>query len=156
MIVTLTDLDATTALARAFAQSLAQTRHFPALLMNGQLGAGKTTFVRALVGFLPGSEKAEVSSPSFNIVNLYPTTPPVAHFDLYRTSGQGFSPDLEEILDSDALCLMEWAEFLPDSSRPESFVSMVWNVEDEIRTVQFSASDNAAQEFLDRALRNIL
>jgi tRNA threonylcarbamoyladenosine biosynthesis protein TsaE len=79
----------------------------------------------------------------------------VAHFDLYRTSGQGFSPDLEEILDSDAFCLVEWAEFLPAASRPDSFVNMVWNVEDEIRTVQFSAGDKTAQEFLDRVSRDV-
>lgn len=156
MIVTLADTEATAALARGFARSVAAARVFPAVLMNGQLGAGKTTFVRALVELLPGSEHAEVSSPSFNIVNLYPTTPPVAHFDLYRTSGQGFSPDLEEILESDAFCLVEWAEFLPDSSRPESFVNMVWKVENDIRTVQFTASDKAAREFLDHALNGIL
>lgn len=156
MILTLENLDATAALAQGFARSIAAARVFPAVLMNGQLGAGKTTFIRALVELLPGSENAEVSSPSFNLVNLYPTTPPVAHFDLYRTSGQEFSPDLEEILDSDALCLVEWAEFLPAASRPDSFVSMAWDVEDEIRTVHFSASDKPAQEFLDRALRGML
>lgn len=152
MILTLENPEATMALARAFASAMASERSAPAILMNGQLGAGKTTFTRALVELLPGSGNAEIGSPSFNIVNLYPTTPPVAHFDLYRTANQGFSADLEEIFDSGAICLVEWAEFLPGSSRPESFVTMDWSVENDIRTVRFSASDKQAQAFLNRIL----
>ena len=86
MILTLETPAATAAMAQAFARAAAAADVLPAVLMNGQLGAGKTTFVRALVELLPGSENAEVGSPSFNLVNLYPTTPPVAHFDLLLRS----------------------------------------------------------------------
>ena len=152
MILTLETPAATAAMARAFARAAAAADVLPAVLMNGQLGAGKTTFVRALVELLPGSENAEVGSPSFNLVNLYPTMPPVAHFDLYRTAGQGFSADLEEVLESGAFCLVEWAEFLLEVSRPESFVTMDWDVKDDARTVRFTASDDQARLFLERVL----
>jgi len=92
MILVLTSLEATAALAHAFAACVADSPALPPVLLHGQLGAGKTTFIRELVQTLPGSENAEVSSPSFNILNLYPTTPPVGHFDLYRTEGRGFDP----------------------------------------------------------------
>jgi len=80
------------------------------LLLSGALGAGKTTLVRGLVSALPGAELAEVSSPSFNIVNIYPTTPQVAHFDLYRVVGS--AP--EELLDSLTRRMFWW---WPNGSR---------------------------------------
>lgn len=52
--------------------------------LSGDLGAGKTCFVRGLVGGLDRAAAAEVSSPTYAICNLYPSDPPVAHFDLYR------------------------------------------------------------------------
>lgn len=112
----------------------------PPVLMRGQLGAGKTTFVRSLVQELPGSAGSEVSSPSFNILNLYPTTPLVGHFDLYRTEGQGFGSDLEEILCApDHFCIVEWAEHLPADILPDSRIDMAWSVSGETRTVDLSA-----------------
>jgi tRNA threonylcarbamoyladenosine biosynthesis protein TsaE len=57
------------------------------VLLRGDLGSGKTTFVRGLVAALPGGEEAEVASPSFNLVNVYPTRPEVVHMDLYRLRG---------------------------------------------------------------------
>ncbi len=64
------------------------------LLMYGNLGAGKTTMVRGLAASLPGGEQAEVASPSFNIYNLYPTRPEIAHVDLYRLEEMGSDDDL--------------------------------------------------------------
>lgn len=146
MILTLQSLEETTVLARVFAACVAAGQTRPAVLMNGQLGAGKTTFIRELVSRLPGSEQAEISSPSFNILNIYPTSPPVGHFDLYRTSGLGFGADLEEILfDPSHFCLVEWAEYLPEFSRPDSWLSMVWSVSDEVRQVTLEAHGDDAR-----------
>ena len=150
MILVLTSLEATAALARAFAACVADSPALPPVLLHGQLGAGKTTFIRELVQNLPGSENAEVSSPSFNILNLYPTTPPVGHFDLYRTEGRGFDPDLEETLFApDHFCLLEWAEFLPKDSMPDSHIDMFWTAEAETRTVKITAHGPEAQAFLE-------
>jgi tRNA threonylcarbamoyl adenosine modification protein YjeE len=54
------------------------------LLLEGDLGAGKTTFARGFVRALPGGDKAQVQSPTFALARSYPTTPPVHHLDLYR------------------------------------------------------------------------
>jgi len=76
------------------------------LLLEGELGAGKTTFVRGVLGALGVSEG--VRSPTFNLIQVYGTEPPVMHADLYRlTSGLGIG--LEEYFD-DHLCLIEWPE----------------------------------------------
>ncbi|MDY0227777.1 MAG: tRNA (adenosine(37)-N6)-threonylcarbamoyltransferase complex ATPase subunit type 1 TsaE [Desulfomicrobium apsheronum] len=150
MILVLTSLEATAALAQAFAECIADSPALPPVLLHGQLGAGKTTFIRELVQALPGSENAEVSSPSFNILNLYPTTPPVGHFDLYRTEGRDFDPDLEETLFApDHFCLLEWAEYLPADCMPDSHIGMSWTAEEETRTVEITAHGPEAQALLE-------
>jgi len=150
MIIVLTSLEATAALARTFAACITGNSALPPVLLHGQLGAGKTTFIRELVQALPGSENAEVSSPSFNLLNLYPTTPPVGHFDLYRTEGRNFDPDLEETLFApDHFCLLEWAEYLPTEYMPDSHLDMVWTVEAETRTVNIAAHGPEAQALLE-------
>lgn len=153
MRLALNSLKDTEALGRAFAGCCLTGRAFPPLLMRGQLGAGKTTFVRSLVEALPGSEQAEVSSPSFNILNLYPTTPEVGHFDLYRTEGIGFGPDLEEILlDPTRFCVVEWAEYLPETSRPDDFIAMTWTLDARKRRVDFSTHGPTAHALLNCVL----
>jgi tRNA threonylcarbamoyladenosine biosynthesis protein TsaE len=150
MNIVLTSLEATARLARALAACVDGSPFLPPVLMHGPLGAGKTTFVRELVQVLPGHEKAEVRSPSFTLLTLYPTDPPVGHFDLYRTAGQGFSADLEEtLLAPDHLCLVEWAEHLPQDSIPESFIEMTWTVQEESRSVELAAHGREAQTVLD-------
>src|ERR1700690_1775209 len=58
------------------------------ILLEGDLGAGKSTFARFLIRALAGDEAAEVPSPTFALVQSYETPRlPVHHFDLYRLSG---------------------------------------------------------------------
>lgn len=150
MNVVLPTLEATARLARFLASCVDRSPFLPPVLMHGPLGAGKTTFVRELVLALPGNESAEVSSPSFNLLNLYPTKPPVGHFDLYRSADQGFGADLEEILLApDHFCLVEWAGHLPSYSIPESYIEMTWTVHGETRSVEITAHGREAQTILD-------
>lgn len=106
----------TRALGQSLARRLASGPACPALYLYGPMGAGKTTLVRALVAALPGSEAAEVGSPSFNLVNYYPTRPRVAHFDLYRLDERAAMDPGEEfwdcLEDSRGLLVVEWAERL--------------------------------------------
>lgn len=107
----------TAELGKALARVLA--REPAPLFLFGPLGAGKTTLARALVAALPGGEQAEAGSPSFNLVNHYPTRPAVAHFDLYRLP-DGADPGDEycDCLDDEtAIAVVEWSErlkVLPD------------------------------------------
>ncbi|PVX52242.1 tRNA threonylcarbamoyladenosine biosynthesis protein TsaE [Balneicella halophila] len=78
----------------------------------GEMGAGKTTFVKAICDVL-GVEDA-VSSPTFSIINEYTTAngETLFHFDFYRINDEQEALDfgVEEYWESDAYCYMEWPE----------------------------------------------
>lgn len=79
------------------------------VLLKGELGAGKTTFVR---GMARGSgSAAAVASPTFQLVRIYPGRLQLAHVDLYRLEKSDELRDLglEELLDAGAV-VVEWGE----------------------------------------------
>ena len=121
--VTLTSLEDTDQLGRMLAE--ASARHNPgALLLFGELGAGKTTLVRMLVQALPGGFEAEIASPSFTICNLYCTAPQIHHFDLYRLDSDCFDESLEESLDdATVLTIVEWPERLAAHALPQDGIA---------------------------------
>jgi tRNA threonylcarbamoyladenosine biosynthesis protein TsaE len=81
------------------------------ILLNGSMGVGKTTFVKALVKIL-GSDDS-VSSPTFSIVNEYELPNDVLyHFDLYRIKDQeeAMQIGIEDYLSSNHWIVVEWPE----------------------------------------------
>lgn len=93
-----------------------ELRQTTVLLLEGDLGAGKTTLTKALL--LQKGISKEVSSPTFNIVNTYiaENQTKVHHFDLYRIK---HIEELDEIgfweyLDSGDLCVIEWPEMIEE------------------------------------------
>lgn len=91
----------------------------------GDLGAGKTTCIKALCHTL-GVEEI-VTSPSFALINEYTTKQgrPIYHFDLYRLKSlaEALSIGIEEYLDSGAYCFIEWAEIIQDIL-PDSYMEL--------------------------------
>lgn len=80
------------------------------IALDGPLGAGKTTLVRALVEEL-GGDPAEVSSPTFTLLNRYDARLPVVHVDAYRLQGPGALAGLGfDELAEDGIGIIEWAE----------------------------------------------
>ncbi len=80
------------------------------VLLFGSLGAGKTAFVRGILGSF--DQHIEVTSPTYTLINVYPTSPPIYHFDLYRLRDENDLLDVgfDEYLDSGGIVLVEWAE----------------------------------------------
>ena len=106
----------TESLGRSFAQSL---RPGDVVAIVGTLGSGKTRFV-AGVCFALGVT-ARVTSPTFTIINEYPAPfGMVAHVDLYRIGGRREAADLglEEYWNGHTICLIEWADRIPDLLPP--------------------------------------
>jgi len=81
------------------------------LLLKGDLGAGKTTFVRGVARGAGSS--AQVASPTFQLVRVYPGRLQLAHVDLYRVEAGGQLADLglDELLDQGAV-VVEWGDRL--------------------------------------------
>lgn len=112
----LPDPAATEALARAIAPRLAPG---DTLLLQGQLGAGKSHFARALIRALLGIEEGqgEIPSPTFTLVQCYDgARGEIWHADLYRLSDPQEIVELGlDIAMDDAICLIEW----PDRIAPD-------------------------------------
>ena len=91
---------------------LAEGRNQPVWLFDGEMGAGKTTFIKALCRAL--GVISTVQSPTFSIVNEYTTHEghSVYHFDCYRLRNEAEALDIgiEEYFDSGDYCFIEWPE----------------------------------------------
>ena len=85
------------------------------VLLIGNLGAGKTTLAKGILSGLGAAELDEVTSPTFTLIHEYDRGR-VYHVDLYRldTPQQVATLGLDEILDRDAIVLIEWGERFPD------------------------------------------
>jgi len=97
------------------AQAVLNEKPQKVILFNGEMGAGKTTFIKALSKAL-GVDKA-TSSPTFSLVNEYEATNGfVYHFDVYRLKNEkeAFDFGIEDYLYSENWCFIEWAEKIPN------------------------------------------
>lgn len=105
-------------IAEAAKEFIAQMGDETVYAFNGEMGAGKTTFINALCKAL-GVEDDTTNSPSFSIINEYrsdTTAELIYHFDLYRLESleEAFDIGVEDYFDSGALCFLEWPERIED------------------------------------------
>jgi tRNA threonylcarbamoyladenosine biosynthesis protein TsaE len=98
-----------------FGSGLAKQISPPCLiLLEGELGSGKTTLVKGIVQGLGEAREEDVTSPTFALVHEYGKPGRVYHIDLYRieSSQELATLGLDEILARDAIVLVEWGEKL--------------------------------------------
>ena len=105
------------------------------IAMYGDLGAGKTAFVRGMAKGL--SIKSRVSSPTFTIVNEYPGNPPLIHFDMYRLSSSDelFDIGWEDYISRGAICAVEWSENVSDAFFGDEIVVKIEKTGDTSRKI---------------------
>ena len=86
--------------------------------MYGDLGAGKTAFVRGMTRGL--GINFPVSSPTFNVVNEYPGEVPMFHFDMYRlgSADELFDIGWDDYLERGGICAVEWSENVEEAFEP--------------------------------------
>ena len=119
-----------------FAKSFISDLKHNLVLFIGDLGAGKTTIIKALLKEL-GSEDIG-SSPSYAIINKYIADQgPVFHIDLYRlnTAEEVFQLGIEEILYADNKCFMEWPQLIIDYIDPPYHTVKIEVLEDNSRKI---------------------
>ena len=135
-------------LASAVADVYPHTPVFVALY--GDLGAGKTAFVRGFASVLsPGSR---VKSPTYTIVNEYRLGAyPLFHFDLYRMEDPDSldSIGFEEYLKS-GVCIAEWSEHLGDARPEEMLTVTITKLDENRREITLCLPEAAAHSFLSR------
>ena len=105
------------------------------IAMYGDLGAGKTAFVR---GMARGLElDCRVSSPTFTIVNEYLGARELIHFDMYRLSSADelFDIGWEDYIARGAICAVEWSENVEDAFYGDEIVVTIEKLSDNERRV---------------------
>ncbi|HZT70649.1 MAG TPA: tRNA (adenosine(37)-N6)-threonylcarbamoyltransferase complex ATPase subunit type 1 TsaE [Terriglobia bacterium] len=90
--------------------------HPSLVVLEGDLGSGKTTLVKGIVSGMGVARQEEVTSPSFTLVHEYGTDRKVYHADLYRIEGarEVATLGLEDLLEQEATVIVEWGEKLID------------------------------------------
>ena len=134
-----TTLDDTKQLAYKFANLVKEQGCFVNLF--GEIGAGKTAFVKFVAEALGVKEK--VTSPSFVILNEYHSASiPVYHFDLYRLENTGISTiteELREYSEGRKITFVEWAEFSQGELPFERIEVSVTYDDDDSRIYEFKS-----------------
>ena len=132
-------LEQTSELAEKFAKLAAKKGAFTSLY--GEIGAGKTAFVKLVADALGVKER--VTSPSFVILNEYHSAEiPIYHFDLYRLENEGVRTILDELREyseGKVLTFVEWAEFSQDEIPFNHIQVNVTYEEDDARKYSFRA-----------------
>ncbi len=120
------------------------------ILLDGELGAGKTTFTKGVAQAL--GIKRYVKSPTFTLIREYPEGKiPLYHMDVYRLE-EGGADDLglEEYFDGDGVSIVEWSQFvehlLPDEYLTIHFIKDENN--DDRRQLQFEARGELYQKLI--------
>jgi tRNA threonylcarbamoyladenosine biosynthesis protein TsaE len=127
--------EATAAVARDFASTL---KAGSVILLSGNLGAGKTAFVRGLAAGL-GIEPGEVSSPTFTLIHEYRGGRlTLYHADLYRLERAGTDDlGLEELGVRDGVLAIEWPDRLSHAI-PDAVNVAIDIVDEQTRTIRWS------------------
>ncbi len=114
----------------ALAQNI-ESEKFPGMVicLNGELGSGKTIFVKGFAHALGIEEN--ITSPTFNIVKEYKDgEAPLNHMDVYRLEDNASSFDFDDYFDGEAITIIEWAELVKDAL-PDERLDLTFKVVDE-------------------------
>ena len=87
------------------------------LALSGALGVGKTTLVQGIARGLGLDSRVPVTSPTFTLVNEYPSPIPLRHADFYRIESEQrlFELGFDDLFDGRGIVVVEWAERWPDA-----------------------------------------
>ncbi|MGD2011334.1 MAG: tRNA (adenosine(37)-N6)-threonylcarbamoyltransferase complex ATPase subunit type 1 TsaE [Desulfobacterales bacterium] len=140
---------------RAFGKRLG--RHITAgttIALTGDLGSGKTAFVQGIARGLHVPAEYYITSPTFTLINEYPGRLRLHHVDLYRIGGPIEIEEigLHEILGSDGVAVIEWAERLGAELPAQHVRVHLEMTNDQTRHLTITATGSAAVTMLKNAV----
>ncbi|VED27049.1 tRNA (adenosine(37)-N6)-threonylcarbamoyltransferase complex ATPase subunit type 1 TsaE [Staphylococcus warneri] len=108
------------------------------VLLNGDLGAGKTTFTQ-FIGEALGVKRT-INSPTFNIIKSYKgTNLKLHHMDCYRLEDSDEDLGFDEYFEDDALTVIEWSQFIEDLLPNESLTINIEVIDETSRHITIEA-----------------
>lgn len=130
-IIILKNLEDTERLAKLLSELV--TENF-ILTLNGNLGAGKTTFTQFFAKYLGVNDV--VNSPTFNILKEYEANNKMFyHIDAYRLENNEEDLGFEDIFYEQSVCVIEWPEFISDFL-PSDKINFQINYDNDVRIVE--------------------
>ncbi|MBW8350714.1 tRNA (adenosine(37)-N6)-threonylcarbamoyltransferase complex ATPase subunit type 1 TsaE [Bacillus sp. IITD106] len=105
------------------------------LLLEGDLGAGKTTFTKGLASGLDIHKN--VNSPTFTIIKEYNGRLPLYHMDVYRVEDAFEDLGLDEYFYNDGVTVIEWAHIIEEQLPPEHLSVYIYRNGDDERLLKF-------------------
>lgn len=120
--------------------------------LKGELGAGKTTLIKAICKGAGIPDDVIVCSPSYTLINEYEGEIPVYHFDLYRLEGAKDIHELgyDEYLEGDGLSLIEWADIAPEILPSEHLAIKIEITGQNEREITLTARGGAYEKCLSK------
>ncbi len=134
MEIRIENLDNIRAAAREFIQNMGDAHVFA---FYGKMGAGKTTFVKAICEELGVGDV--ITSPTFAIINVYEGDETIYHFDFYRIKKleEVYDMGYEDYFYSGALCFIEWPELIEEILPDDAVRVSITEQQDGSRLVKF-------------------
>ncbi len=125
------------------------------VLLQGDLGAGKTVFARGIARGLGVDPQIPITSPTFTLMNHYHGRLDLYHFDLYRLSDPDELIELgfDDYAYGSGVALIEWPEKLDNSETPGLWVDLQ-RIDDERREIEFFLKGETNRELITTLQKN--
>ena len=123
----------------------------------GELGSGKTCFIKGLTAALIDIAEEDVTSPTFTFMQEFSGTLPLYHFDLYRIKGLADLSDLgfDECAYGTGVTVIEWADRAEGAMPHECIIIYFEHIEENIRRLTFKAHGATNENILQKLIHEI-
>ena len=130
-----------------------ESEKFPGMVicLNGELGSGKTVFVKGFAKAL--GIKETITSPTFSLVKEYHEGEmPLFHLDVYRMEDSNENIGLNDYLNEDGVCIIEWPEMIEEQLPEERLDVTIKVIDDDVRVFVFAPHGDQYEELCQAVL----